>query len=81
MVIHRPPNCYGGAISPLMYLARSPRRARTREHLTGLLWPEKEERAARHSLNEALRLLRRVLAAPPSTRPVGRSVSRRGTRG
>ncbi|MGH7631738.1 MAG: AfsR/SARP family transcriptional regulator, partial [Gemmatimonadales bacterium] len=45
----------------LIYLARSPRRTRTREHLVGLLWPEKDERAARHSLNEALRLLRRTL--------------------
>jgi DNA-binding SARP family transcriptional activator len=45
----------------LVYLACSPRRTRTREHLVGLLWPEKDERAARHSLNEALRLLRRIL--------------------
>lgn len=44
----------------LLYLARSPKRARTREHLTGLLWPEKDEGAARHSLNEALRVLRRA---------------------
>ena len=42
----------------LVYLARSPKRARTREHLCGLLWPEKAESAARHSLNEALRVLR-----------------------
>ncbi len=45
----------------LIYLARSPKRARTREHLTGLLWPEKSERAAKHSLNEALRVLRRTV--------------------
>jgi len=43
----------------LVYLGRSPKRARTREHLCGLLWPEKEESAARHSLNEALRVLRK----------------------
>jgi DNA-binding SARP family transcriptional activator len=43
----------------LLYLARSPKRARTREHLCGLLWPEKAESTARHSLNEALRVLRR----------------------
>jgi DNA-binding SARP family transcriptional activator len=43
----------------LIYLARSPKRARTREHLCGVLWPDKDERAARHSLNEALRVLRR----------------------
>lgn len=45
----------------LVYLARSPRRARTREHLVGLLWSERDEKAARHSLSEALRLVRRVL--------------------
>jgi DNA-binding SARP family transcriptional activator len=44
----------------LVYLARSPR-GRTREHLLGLLWPEKPEAAARHSLNEATRVLRRYL--------------------
>jgi len=44
----------------LVYLARSPRGTRTRDHLTGLLWPDKEEAAARHSLNEALRILRRA---------------------
>jgi DNA-binding SARP family transcriptional activator len=44
----------------LVYLARSPR-GRTREHLVGLLWPEKPEAAARHSLNEAIRVLRRHL--------------------
>jgi len=45
----------------LVYLARSPRRARTREHLIGLLWGERDERSARHSLSEALRVFRRVL--------------------
>jgi DNA-binding SARP family transcriptional activator len=44
----------------LVYLARSPR-GRTREHLIGLLWAEKPEAAARHSLNEAVRVLRRYL--------------------
>jgi DNA-binding SARP family transcriptional activator len=44
----------------LVYLARSPR-GRTREHLVGLLWPEKPETAARHSLNEAVRVLRRYV--------------------
>jgi DNA-binding SARP family transcriptional activator len=43
----------------LLYLARSPRLTRSRDHLIGLLWPEKDEGAARHSLNEALRILRR----------------------
>jgi DNA-binding SARP family transcriptional activator len=44
----------------LVYLARSPRGG-SREHLLGLLWPEKPETAARHSLNEATRVLRRYL--------------------
>src|SRR6476661_4210414 len=44
----------------LIYLARSPR-GRTREHLVALLWPDKPEAAARHSLNEAIRVLRRYL--------------------
>lgn len=43
----------------LVYLARSSDRRRTREHLTGLLWGESEQSAARHSLNEALRTIRR----------------------
>src|SRR5207253_8247152 len=45
----------------LVYLARSPRRSRTREHLVGLLWSDRDEQQARHSLSEALRVLRRVL--------------------
>jgi DNA-binding SARP family transcriptional activator len=44
----------------LVYLARSPR-GRAREHLIGLLWAEKPEASARHSLNEAIRVLRRYL--------------------
>jgi DNA-binding SARP family transcriptional activator len=42
----------------LVYLARSPRRTRTREHLMALLWGDKDESAARHSLREAIRVLR-----------------------
>jgi len=45
----------------LVYLARSPRRARTREHLVGLLWGDRPDAAARHSLREAIRILRRCL--------------------
>jgi len=47
----------------LIYLALSPDRARSREHLLGLLWPEKPEKDARHSLNEAVRRLRVGLGA------------------
>ncbi len=43
----------------LVYLARSPKRTRSRDHLVGLLWGEKAESAARHSLNEAIRVLRK----------------------
>jgi DNA-binding SARP family transcriptional activator len=42
----------------LVYLARSPRRGRSREHLIGLLWGDRGEAAARHSLSEALRVIR-----------------------
>ena len=42
----------------LIYLALSPGMTRSREHLLGLLWPDKDDAKARHSLNEALRRLR-----------------------
>ena len=45
----------------LVYLRLSPRQTRSRDHLTGLLWGDKPESAARHSLNEALRVLRRAV--------------------
>ena len=32
----------------LIYLARSPRQTRSRDHLTGLLWADRSEPAARH---------------------------------
>ncbi|MFL5476890.1 MAG: BTAD domain-containing putative transcriptional regulator [Gemmatimonadales bacterium] len=44
----------------LIYLARSPR-SRSRDHLVALLWPEKPETAARHSLTAAVSLFRRYL--------------------
>ena len=48
-------------VALLVYLARSPRLSRTREHLVGLLWSDRDEKQARHSLSEALRVLRRTL--------------------
>ncbi|MGD0991551.1 MAG: AAA family ATPase [Gemmatimonadales bacterium] len=42
----------------LVYLARSPHRTRTREHLIGVLWGDRPESAARHSLREAVHVLR-----------------------
>ena len=47
----------------LVYLALSPDLTRSRDHLVGLLWPEKPEARARHALNEALLRLRRSLGA------------------
>jgi DNA-binding SARP family transcriptional activator len=43
----------------LLYLALSPYRRRTREHLIGVFWGDKPDSAARHSLNEALRVIRK----------------------
>jgi DNA-binding SARP family transcriptional activator len=48
-------------VALLVYLARSPRRGRTREHLVGMLWGDRDEKQARHSLSEALGALRRTL--------------------
>lgn len=45
----------------LAYLALSPRRTRTRDHLVGLLWGDKAEASARHSLREAIRVIRQAL--------------------
>lgn len=45
----------------VMYLACSPKRTRTRDHLVGLLWPDKPEHASRRSLNVALSTIRQVV--------------------
>jgi DNA-binding SARP family transcriptional activator len=45
-------------IGLLLYLARAPRHRCTREQLIGLLWPDKDDGAARQSMREALRALR-----------------------
>ncbi|MFQ5550881.1 MAG: winged helix-turn-helix domain-containing protein, partial [Gemmatimonadales bacterium] len=45
----------------LIYLVRHPDRVHARDHLMGLLWGEKEDRPARHSLREAIRVLRKCL--------------------
>lgn len=47
----------------LLYLARSPRRTRARGHLVGLLWGEKAEGAARHSLDVEVARIRKHLGA------------------
>lgn len=47
----------------IVYLARSPHKTRTREHLIGLLWGDKPEARARRSLNTAVSLLRGYVGA------------------
>lgn len=47
----------------LLYLARSRARRTPRDRLMGMLWGDKPEADARHSLNEALRVIRKSL--PP----------------
>ena len=42
----------------LVYLARSPKRSRARDHLIGLLWGDQRQEDARHSLNQAVSTLR-----------------------
>lgn len=45
----------------LIYVARSPHGRRSREHLASMFWGDKPEADARHSLNEALRVIRKYL--------------------
>lgn len=45
----------------LLYLARSPKRRCTREQLIGLLWPDKDDAAARQSMREAIRVVRQCV--------------------
>ncbi len=73
LVCFGPPTAYlGGREAPvevlwrkhlalLIYLALSPRRTRSRDHLLGIFWGERPEAKARHSLAEALSRLRQVL--------------------
>src|SRR5690348_959405 len=48
-------------VGMLVYLALSPDRRRTRDHLLGLLWAEQPERGARKALNTAINRLRGAL--------------------
>src|SRR5436309_11450337 len=45
-------------VALLLYLARAPKRRCTREQLIGLLWPDKDDAAARQSVREATRMVR-----------------------
>ncbi len=53
-------------------------RHQSRDQLIGMLWADKDERAARHSLNEGLRVIRRV-AGDDSIKADGNSVRWVGT--
>lgn len=55
----------------LVYLALDGARARARDQLMALLWPDKPEEAARHSLNEAVRVIRRSAGAEALVSSVG----------
>ncbi|HYU09143.1 MAG TPA: AAA family ATPase [Gemmatimonadales bacterium] len=48
-------------VALLVYLALSPNKSRTRDHLLGLLWAEQPERGARKALNTAINRLRHAL--------------------
>jgi DNA-binding SARP family transcriptional activator len=51
----------GKPLALLTYLALSPQRAATREHLLDLLWADAEPEAARRNLRQALYQIRRLL--------------------
>ena len=54
-------------IALLLYLARSPKRRCTREQLIGLLWPDKDDDAARQSVREAIRVVRQYVGESLTT--------------
>ncbi len=47
-------------VALMLTLWFAPERRRTRDQLIGLLWANKDDKSARHSLNEALRVIRRA---------------------
>ena len=54
----------------LVYLAVEADRPHRRESLAGLLWPDRPEETARHSLSQALLRLRRVIRAEAGSPPL-----------
>ena len=54
-------------IALLLYLARAPKRRCTREQLIGLLWPDKDDDAARQSVREAIRVVRQYVGESLTT--------------
>ncbi|NJM07367.1 SARP family transcriptional regulator, partial [Candidatus Gracilibacteria bacterium] len=57
---------YDKVLALLIYLAVEGERLHRRSTLVGLLWPEQDEQAARHSLSQALWHLRRALHDTPA---------------
>ena len=55
----------------LVYLALKGSRPHARDRLVALLWPDKREADARHSLNEAVRVIRRAAGAESIVSGVG----------
>lgn len=66
-----PALCWRKHAALLVYLALGGRRPHARDRLTALLWPDKPEADARHSLNEAVRVLRRAAGSDAITSGVG----------
>lgn len=54
----------------LAYIAVEGRMAIRRDTLTGLLWPEQDDKAARHSLSQALTSLRRSIRDENARQPI-----------
>lgn len=61
---------YDKVLALLAYLAIEHHHPHRRDLLAGLLWPEQPERAARHSLSQALWSLRRTLGDTESDTPI-----------
>jgi DNA-binding SARP family transcriptional activator len=59
--VEMPPQQVGALLA---YLALHPARPHTREELAEIFWPEEEPETARHSLRQALHLLRRQVEKP-----------------
>lgn len=64
---------YDKVLALLAYLAIEDQQPHRRDVLAELLWPEQPERAARHSLSQALWSLRRTLGDIDSEHPIVRS--------
>lgn len=63
--------CWRKHAALLVYLTLGGARPHSRDRLTALLWPDKPEAGARHSLNEAVRVIRRAAGADAIVSGVG----------